>query len=93
MLLWNGACMVHEIFSLEKITRLKVRHPEGKTDLPPRVRRASFAYMRLYRLNHAVARLCEQEPCKRVYRGNRGRYNPPDGKAGSGQDFYSGTTR
>src|SRR5215217_820151 len=30
MLLWNGACMVHEIFSLEKITRLKIRHPEAK---------------------------------------------------------------
>ena len=30
MLLWNGACMVHEIFSVEKITRLKVRHPESK---------------------------------------------------------------
>jgi len=30
MLLWNGACMVHEIFSLEKITRFKVRHPHAK---------------------------------------------------------------
>jgi quinolinate synthase len=30
MLLWNGACMVHEIFSLEKITKLKLRHPESK---------------------------------------------------------------
>ncbi len=30
MLLWNGACMVHEIFSLEKITRLKARHPHAK---------------------------------------------------------------
>jgi quinolinate synthase len=30
MVLWNGACMVHEIFSVEKITRLKVRHPEAK---------------------------------------------------------------
>lgn len=30
MILWNGACMVHEIFSLEKITRLKERHPEAK---------------------------------------------------------------
>lgn len=27
MVLWNGACMVHEIFSLEKITRLKERYP------------------------------------------------------------------
>jgi len=30
MVLWNGACMVHEIFSLEKITRLKERHPGAK---------------------------------------------------------------
>jgi len=30
MLLWDGACMVHEIFSHEKIVRLKVRHPEAK---------------------------------------------------------------
>lgn len=30
MVLWNGACMVHEIFSLEKITKLKIRHPNAK---------------------------------------------------------------
>jgi quinolinate synthase len=30
MLLWNGACMVHEIFSLEKINQLKLRNPEAK---------------------------------------------------------------
>lgn len=30
MVLWNGACMVHEIFSFEKITKLKVRHPSAK---------------------------------------------------------------
>lgn len=30
MVLWNGACMVHEMFSREKITRLKVRYPHAK---------------------------------------------------------------
>jgi quinolinate synthase len=30
MILWNGACMVHEIFSLEKIVRLKLRHRNAK---------------------------------------------------------------
>ena len=30
MVLWNGACMVHEIFSLEKIVKLKTRHPNAK---------------------------------------------------------------
>jgi len=35
MLLWNGACMVHEIFSLELITKLKVRHPDAKVIAHP----------------------------------------------------------
>jgi quinolinate synthase len=30
MVLWDGACMVHEIFSMEKIAKLKIRHPEAK---------------------------------------------------------------
>jgi quinolinate synthase len=30
MVLWNGACMVHEIFSAEKIAKLMRRHPEAE---------------------------------------------------------------
>lgn len=30
MVLWDGSCMVHEIFSLEKLIKLKVQHPEAK---------------------------------------------------------------
>lgn len=30
LVLWNGACMVHEIFSREKINRLKERYPAAK---------------------------------------------------------------
>jgi quinolinate synthase len=30
MVLWNGSCMVHEIFSHEKITKLMLRHPEAE---------------------------------------------------------------
>src|SRR5438128_4696896 len=35
MVLWNGACIVHEIFSLEKITKLKIRHPDAKVIAHP----------------------------------------------------------
>ncbi|MGG9970803.1 quinolinate synthase NadA [Ferruginibacter sp. SUN002] len=35
MVLWNGACMVHEIFSVEKITKLKIRHPQAKVIAHP----------------------------------------------------------
>ena len=30
MVVWNGACMVHEIFSHEKIVKLRARHPNAK---------------------------------------------------------------
>ena len=30
MVLWNGACMVHEIFSIEKLLNLKVEIPDAK---------------------------------------------------------------
>ena len=43
MLLWNGACMVHEIFSVEKITRLKIRHPQAKVIAHPECEDAVLA--------------------------------------------------
>jgi quinolinate synthase len=30
LVLWNGACMVHEIFSQQRILKLKKQHPEAK---------------------------------------------------------------
>lgn len=30
MILWNGSCMVHEIFSKEKIVKLQIKHPKAK---------------------------------------------------------------
>ncbi len=30
LILWNGTCMVHELFSQEKIARLQVQYPEAK---------------------------------------------------------------
>ena len=35
MVIWNGACNVHEEFSLEKILQMKARHPEAKTVVHP----------------------------------------------------------
>jgi quinolinate synthase len=30
MVLWDGSCMVHEIFSLEKLIKLKIQNPKAK---------------------------------------------------------------
>lgn len=38
MLLWNGACHVHEEFSLEKLLQLKREHPEARVVAHPECR-------------------------------------------------------
>jgi quinolinate synthase len=43
MMLWNGACMVHEIFSREKIIRLQHRHPEALLIAHPECEEAVLA--------------------------------------------------
>jgi quinolinate synthase len=43
MVLWNGACMVHEIFSVEKILQLKQRHPHAKVIAHPECEAAVLA--------------------------------------------------
>ena len=43
LVLWNGACMVHEIFSREKITKLKERHPKAKFIAHPECEEAVLA--------------------------------------------------
>lgn len=35
MVLWQGACMVHEMFSREKIIKLKIQHPNAKVIAHP----------------------------------------------------------
>lgn len=35
MVIWDGACSIHEEFSLEKILRLKAEHPEAKIVVHP----------------------------------------------------------
>lgn len=39
MLLWNGACHVHDRFSLEKIAEMKKEHPQAKVLVHPECRR------------------------------------------------------
>lgn len=65
MLLWNGACMVHEIFSLEKITRLKIRHPKAKLIAHPEcedavIKEADFIGSTTQLLKYAVSDICNE---------------------------------
>src|SRR5689334_14104886 len=65
MLLWNGACIVHEMFSLEKITKLKLRHPKAKLIAHPEceepvLRLADFIGSTTQLLKYAVQDECDK---------------------------------
>jgi len=65
MVLWNGACMVHEIFSLEKIVRLKLRHPNAKLIAHPEcedavLKEADFIGSTTQLLKFAVNDVCNE---------------------------------
>lgn len=44
MVLWDGACMVHEIFSQEKLVKLKFQHPNAKVIAHPECEPAILEY-------------------------------------------------
>ena len=44
MILWNGSCMVHEIFSLEKLIKLKAQHPKALILAHPECEAAILEY-------------------------------------------------
>ena len=64
MILWNGSCMVHEIFSLEKITKLKIRHPEAKFIAHPECEEQILALADFIGSTTALLKFSQQNPCK-----------------------------
>ncbi len=64
MLLWNGACMVHEIFSLEKITRLKVRHPQAKLIAHPECEEPVLRVADFVGSTTQLLQYCKQDPAQ-----------------------------
>jgi quinolinate synthase len=64
ILLWNGACMVHEIFSLEKITRLKVRHPLAKFIAHPECESDLLAIADFIGSTTQLLKYSQLDPCR-----------------------------
>ena len=64
MLLWNGSCMVHEIFSLEKIIKLKIRHPEAKLIAHPECEESILAITDYIGSTTGLLKYSQQNPSK-----------------------------
>jgi len=64
MLLWDGACMVHEIFSLEKITKLKIQHPNAQLVAHPECEATILDKADFIGSTTAILNYTKTNPCK-----------------------------
>lgn len=64
MLLWDGACHVHEQFSLEKIIELKKQYPEAKLLVHPECKRQVVLLADKVGSTAALLKYAEENPAK-----------------------------
>ena len=60
MVLWDGACLVHEAFSLEGLKRLKESHPEAKVVVHPECKAEVVAEADFAGSTAAILTYCEK---------------------------------
>lgn len=64
MVLWDGACMVHEIFSLEKIVKLKAQHPTAQLIAHPECEAVILEHADFIGSTTALLNYSKKEDCK-----------------------------
>lgn len=64
MLLWDGACQVHELFSLERMTRLKEQHPEAKIIAHPECEEAVLKIADFIGSTSQLLKFVEHDPAQ-----------------------------
>ncbi len=88
LVLWNGACMVHEIFSREKITKLKERYPGAKLLAHPECEDVILQMADYIGSTTGILKVCIRPARKRVYCSYGSRYFTPDAKGEPGQGIH-----
>ena len=64
MLLWNGACMVHEMFSMEKIMKLKMLHPAAKVLAHPECEEMILKFSDYVGSTTGLLKFTQNDPCQ-----------------------------
>ncbi|MFT4060969.1 MAG: quinolinate synthase NadA [Edaphocola sp.] len=65
MVLWDGACMVHEIFSLEKIVRLKEQNPDAKILAHPECEAPLLKVADFIGSTTQILKFAKTDPCQK----------------------------
>lgn len=63
MVLWNGACMVHEIFSIDKILKLKTQYPTAKLLAHPECEEAVLKFADFIGSTTQILQYAKKDSC------------------------------
>ena len=84
MVLWDGACMVHEQYSVEKIIDLMDKNPDAEFIAHPECEKTGTTAGKTHRVNYCPAELRTKQRCEEIYCSHRKRYSAPDDQSLSG---------
>jgi quinolinate synthase len=65
MILWDGACVVHEAFSLEKLTNLLESHPDAKLVAHPESKAVVLEHAHFIGSTSAMLRFIKEDPAEK----------------------------
>lgn len=65
MILWNGSCIVHEAFSMERIARQLAEHPDAKMIAHPESEEAVLKLAHFIGSTSALLNFVEQDDCQK----------------------------
>ena len=90
MLMWNGACVVHEEFKGIELELLRAEHPDARSSSTRSRPRASSPRPTSSARPRQLLKAVIEGDAARVHRGDRQRHLPPDAPAGPRQDAHRG---
>ena len=93
MVLWDGACHVHEEFSLEKLLTLEREHPAAKVVVHPECRAYIVEVADYVGSTAGILEYCGRSDAAGVHRGDRGGNPRRDEEALSGKRVHPGASR
>ncbi len=89
ILVWDGACHVHEQFSLEAILKLKKENKGSKIIAHPECERPVRMVADYIGSTSGLLSFVSKDPGKGIYCCHRTRYHLPDEKGRTGKGIYS----
>jgi quinolinate synthase len=91
LVLWQGSCMVHEIFSEKKLVQLQMEYPHAEIVAHPECEEPVLRHAHFIGSTTALAEVCAGQRSRTIHCGDRAGHHPPNAEEPAPQAIYSGS--